>query len=561
MNLNPTLYHDERKLNTLAALFLFVLTATLLFLSLTPNSMWGDDFAAYISEGIAIAEGRFDEQVRLNYIMHTASLPEEATDGRLVYVWGYPLLHALTYLLVGFDTVGFSSLIYYKISGVLAAALLAVVMFFFLRRRFGRGISFTLSLIFCVCYELRECINFVLSEPLFLFCAMLSLLLVELFLEAGASRRRTAYGVLLGAVLWYTYEVRLNGVSILFACAAACVILIISRREYKRPRALLIYLLPFAVFLVLKLASESVLSAATGNTSDVGGISVQRIMQNAVYYAYVAREWMRVIWIEVFVKLVRVILFSYTSVEGGIYGDIWGASLNIAQWCARLTYIVCLVGIVFDGFRRENLHLFLFAVVYFLVLILLPYEQGMRYLIPVMLILPMYFAYGFRRILSLLPRKWRDARAYVIVGGVAAVLACTLVSVTVAREGISARNSYDSASPQSMSAAGDECIYTPASVEVFRYISANTPEDSVIAFIKPRALYLNTRRVAFRPDVNGHEIADADYYLVGNAFAPNPAPPDNFEPCFENSGFVLYKKRLHVNSWGRGKIERNKTQR
>lgn len=542
MNLNPTLHHDERKLDILAALFLLVLTAALLFLSLTPNGSWGDDFAAYISEGIAIAEGRFDEQARLNYIMHPTSMPLEAGEGRLVYVWGYPLLHALTYLLVGFDTVNFSSLIYYKLSGVAALALLAVVMFCFLRRRFSRGLSFSLSLIFCVSYELREYINYVLSEPLFLFCAMLSLLLAEFFLNAEAPRRRIAYGVLLGAALWYMHEVRLNGVSILFACAAACVIFIISRREYKCPRALIIYLLPFAVFLALKLVSESILSAATGNTSDVGGISVQLVLSNAAHYAYAAREWMRGLWNDIFIRLMHLVLSSFTSTGADTYGVIWDACSRVSLWCARLSFLVCLVGIVFDGFRRENLHLFLFAVVYFLVLILLPYEHGMRYLCPVTLIFPMYFAYGLRRILSLLPKKWRDVRAYAIVGIAAAMLVCALFSVTVAREGISARNSYDSASPQSMSATGDECIYTPASVEVFRYISANTPEDAVIAFIKPRALYLNTRRVSFRPDVNGHEIADADYYLVGNAFAPNLAPPDNFEPCFENSGFVLYKK-------------------
>ena len=93
-----------------------VIVISILFInvfSLDNNCYWGDDFAAYISEGISIVDGYFDEQVKLNVLMHPSPLPDEALSGSLVYVWGYPLLLALVYSFAGFDRVGFTSIIYY----------------------------------------------------------------------------------------------------------------------------------------------------------------------------------------------------------------------------------------------------------------------------------------------------------------------------------------------------------------------------------------------------------------------------------------------------------------
>lgn len=53
----------------------------------------GDDFAAYITESIAIANDTLDEQIRLNPLMHPSPLTflDEAAD-TLVYVWSFPLM-------------------------------------------------------------------------------------------------------------------------------------------------------------------------------------------------------------------------------------------------------------------------------------------------------------------------------------------------------------------------------------------------------------------------------------------------------------------------------------
>ena len=96
---------------------------------------WGDDFAAYINEGIAIAEGDFHELTIKNYTMHPSTYSAEASDDGLVYVWGYPLFLAGIYKMVGFDRVDYSTVIYYKIPSLLALSLLGGVQVLFYRRK------------------------------------------------------------------------------------------------------------------------------------------------------------------------------------------------------------------------------------------------------------------------------------------------------------------------------------------------------------------------------------------------------------------------------------------
>ena len=139
------------RVDAVPALFLAVAVFLLVFFSLSQGCVLGDDHSAYILQGMAIAEGRFDEQTELNYYMHPSYMPDEAQDGKLVYVWGYSLILALVYKLVGYDRVAFTSLIWYKLPSVLAMAGTALVLYLFLRRRFGRRLSFFISWMFSLC--------------------------------------------------------------------------------------------------------------------------------------------------------------------------------------------------------------------------------------------------------------------------------------------------------------------------------------------------------------------------------------------------------------------------
>ena len=140
---------------------------------------WGDDHAAYISEGIAIADSRLNEQTEINYFYHPTPLTKEANDGKLVYAWGYPLFQACIYKLVGFDRINYSSVIWYKAPLVLSLAMLGGVLFLFFRRRFNLLISASLALLFCLSGDLFDSVNKLYSDLPFVCFAFLTFLLME----------------------------------------------------------------------------------------------------------------------------------------------------------------------------------------------------------------------------------------------------------------------------------------------------------------------------------------------------------------------------------------------
>ena len=69
----------------------------------------------------------------------------------------------------------------------------------------------------------------------------------------------------------------------------------------------------------------------------------------------------------------------------------------------------------------------------------------------------------------------------------------------------------------------------------------------MIAYYKPRALYLNTNRVSFQPTVNGHDVYDAQYLLMTNEpgdisqMEIDAALAERLEAVYENGTYTLYR--------------------
>ena len=97
--------------------------------------------------------------------------------------------------------------------------------------------------------------------------------------------------------------------------------------------------------------------------------------------------------------------------------------------------------------------------------------------------------------------------------------------------------------------AGSEGMYSSEAIEIYDYIKANTPQDAVFAFHKPRALYLNTGRLAFSYLVNDRDVMDADYCILPEFFYQtyvNEETPEwfsNFEIVLQNSELTLMIKK------------------
>jgi hypothetical protein len=213
--------------------------------------------------------------------------------------------------------------------------------------------------------------------------------------------------------------------------------------------------------------------------------------------------------------IMAVNIVYYSEMIGSYLGSLFGFKVMVL---GIIMVLFIILGILFKGIK-ENLHLTLLLLGTLIVDVMLPYEQGIRYIYNILPLLLLFGSYGLAEIwksvcnsVKKLPRK--ELR---IVGLV--LLALMLVLP----------------------------VFDPQAIDMYNYIQANVPEDCTIAFGKPRALYLNTDRMAFRTGFNGHRIYEADYYLeylISDSefdYEAGEASITPMEPIYENESFRLYR--------------------
>ena len=504
-----------KKRDWLAALFVTVFILVIGATTLTKGvPEWGDDFAAYISEGIAIADGSFHEQTVKNYTMHPSPLTLEASEEGLVYVWGYPLMLSTVYKVVGFDRTAFSTVIWYKVPLLLSLSLLGGISVLFFRRRFSLRAAILLAVLLCLSGDFFTALNNLYSDLTFLFFSMLTLLLAECFAERTDSKNEIWFGIGYGMSLWLTHEIRLNGMTVCAVALLGHALLLIKNRKQIQKNRLWRELIPYIFFAAMSLITERLwLAPATSNMSDVGRASASQLLANSTYY--------------------RNMLFDYLDALPGMHLFCLGYVLAAA----------ILVGIIFYGIK-ENLHLTLLLVGTLVVDTMLPYQQGLRYIYNILPLLLMFAAYGSCFVLEKIKKAAnltdeKTKRTLNLIGTILCIYILIIPTVNHVRTGISNLSRWGWKEEQD--------VYNDQAVDMYNYIQLNVPEDSIIAFGKPRALYLNTERVAIRTGQNGHRIKDADYYLeylVDHGefnVEKSEAAATNKEQIYENKLFRLYK--------------------
>lgn len=507
--------HGFEKKDWLAALFVTIFILVIGAITLTKGvPEWGDDFAAYISEGIAIADGDFHELTVKNYTMHPSPLTLEASEDGLVYVWGYPLMLSAVYKVVGFDRTTFSTVIWYKLPLLLSLSLLGGTLVLFFRRRFSLRIAVLLAILLCMSGDLFTALNNLYSDLTFLFFSILTLLLGECFAERTGSKNEIWFSIGYGMSLWLTHEIRLNGMTVCAVAMLGHALFLIKNRKQIQKNRLWRDLIPYIVFAGMTFITEHFwLAPATSNMSDVGRASSSQLLANIFYY--------------------RNMLFDYLDALPGMH-----------LFC--LGYILAgaiLIGIIFYGIK-ENLYLTLFLVGTLVVDVILPYQQGLRYIYNILPLMLMYAAYGIRFVWEKIKKAAnltdeKTKHTLNLVGAILCIYILIIPTFNHVRTGIHNLSHWGWKEEQD--------VYHDQAVDMYNYIQSNVPEDSVIAFGKPRALYLNTERMAIRTGQNGHRIKDADYYLeylVSHGefdVEKSEAAATHKKKIYENNLFRLYK--------------------
>lgn len=498
---------------------------------------WGDDHAAYLNQTIAMAEGRFEEQTILNYQMHPSNMVEEADSGKLVYVWAYSLILLPVYLLAGFDRTGYTSVIFYKLPSVLALAGITAILYLLLRRRLNRKLSVLLALLFGCCGEFFSFLDTLYSDLVFLFFALLCLYLAEGFWSCPKGKKRLMGGLSLGAALWFCIELRFNGAAILFASLVGHILSLWPDRKKMRRADIFTELSPYLSFGLLFILSLLLLPAATGNSSDLEGAGAALFFSNLRYYLGLIRHWLGLLINSLFIN-------PFYSVFRRIADISYESLAPLRDLLSLLALALAGLGIMWAGLKKDQ-HLSLLVLVYIIVVSMLPYTQGLRYVYPLLPLILLFIGCALQKLWGLIPEKFSKARPIKALCPFIWAVLCFFVLLPRVTDVIDG-GEHEPVEISSVAEVYMQNSYSPAAIEVYNFIQQETAQDSTIAFFAPRGLYLNTGRLGVKPGVNGHSMDEADYflrYLSVGEFEIIPVPKEGFEAVFENEEFILYKRK------------------
>ncbi len=472
-----------KKKDWITAILLALMVAVLACMPLTSGHHFGDDFAGYLNTAFAISNGTLDEQIKLNLLMHPSPvsfLNDQAES--LSYVWGYPLMLSAIYEIFGYDMVTYSTVVYYKLPVVVCYALLSAVLFLFYRRHFSYAASLFLTTIFIFNSRLWNTIADISPDLPFLLFFMACFWLIECMLAQPKQLRKGMIAAILGVCLWCAYVLRLNG-SVAVGGVLAVHVLSLFFHPAQRQGKKWIHLLPYLIFGVLLAVSYAILPSPTSNTSDVGNITAEQIRLNIDIYTNELTRWANSLFC--------------VSESSPLYGNT----------LPFLLFVLTVLGI-YKGGRKERFPLAAILIGTLVTIMLLTYTQGLRYTYSCLPFVLLFAGYGLQAVSNWLKPHCDEALQRFSRYGVrilALLVAGSLVFVTAhaSWKGFQRRGAQ----------TPDDDAYSVYSIDLYRYIQEELPADATIAFFKPRALYLNTGRVSFKPSIASDGVFWSNVYL------------------------------------------------
>lgn len=480
---------------------LLLLCAAALFVSLDKQHHWGDDFSVYVQNPIALAQNRFHEQAA----ECGATLWHDAP---FYYVWGYSLLLTPVYLAAGFDRLTFDTLLAYKLPGALCLMALAALVFVYGRRRFSRQAAFALALPFALGTDALDLANQIMTDMPYAALCMGCFVAADGFFRPAPPRLHA--GAALGALMYLAYTVRYAGMALAAALALAQawqgLAALRGRRAFSL-RAMLPHLMPHLVFFGLY-AGVGLLMPYAASESGSLTLDPSALFTSAYYYFVLLRGF--------FATLLPLPRFAFT---------ILFPPLLLAGYIAAL--------------RKER-----FAAVFFALsmagVVMLPYQQGIRYIFNLLPLVLLFLLYGLRQAYGFAARKLRlPLRGALRAAGIAVCLVTMLAHLyPVARENMASGRRPHAAGPYSQSA-----------VAVYRHMAQTLPRDARVAFRKARALSLNTGGVCYQSwgDFGKRPLAERldslDYLLFTDEIAPSPEEKRLLaEPDLKNRLTLVYSE-------------------
>ena len=460
------------------------------FLSFNRVQDWGDDFAAYVIQAKTVHDGNYGE------LEHNI----KRNDFILNYPWGFPVL--ISPVITFFK----SNIIVIKIYIYLFFVLSLLVLFYLFREEKETALLTILMLSSCPFFW--DFKNYILADIPNLFFVLLTLLVANRFLIKGHAIINDYFTCfLIGALVFISYMIRNQ--SLVLLPAIMLVQFLKFRRDFFKARTfLLVVILPSVFLLLLFVYNQLIPIKSVSYLDQYANLELgQTVWNNLFYYLKV---WQELFAITDVVRNINSILTSFFLVFAFI-GAITTAKKNI-------------LFIIFFGGSM-------------LLVLISPFYQGVRYLIPLVPFLFYFFITGFRYVIFHIHIKNKFKQlAYYSVIGIIIFLSITTISVYT----------YEALK----SGPEGEGPYKKTSVAMLNYIKNNTAKNEIIGFCKPRAMLLYTGRNAVIPVSYEECVRKKIDYLVyyKNAIAEQ-LPLDSigghlntFSEVFRNDDFIVFKK-------------------
>lgn len=456
--------------------------------SLTRGHEWGDDWASYVMQAQSILDRNTAEFIERN----SFTIFESSFQiGPVAYPWGYPLILTPALSLKGVHALTL------KIPGLFFFAGCLICLYLWTKNRLTSTESLLLVSLFAFNPILIKYLDHILSDIPLLFFIMLGLYLM-LNLKENEPRWKQS---ILGTVLFLAFFVRTTGI-LLFASYLAYQFFGFLRDPKNRQATLTNTAVTTLTLASLWLVTSLLFPNGQGSyLEQLKGLTSTVFRDNITNYFYLFGSF-----------------FGTGPLWTGIY-YILVVFFLIGAWTRRGT----------DALPGIFLGLYLAA------MLLWPEWQGIRFIFPLLPIFVYFVFQGIRFVIQKLPENLKRPSHGLVYGFWLVIIVIFLyTSSTGAYSNLKDNRSINGP-------------FDPFSSDVYNYIRAETPPESVIVFWKPRAMRLFTNRDTFM-STECERLPLGDYVVLSKKAENSQIPPEEIGACnlplvkrLENNRFVVYE--------------------
>ena len=434
---------------------------------------------------------------------------------------------AVIYSIFGYNTVDYSTLIYYKIPSAICFALIVFFLYLFFTKRFSLRWSAFLTILFGFNPNLIAFSNEIWTDiPHLLFCVV-SIVCIYEFLNSSSTKRQIIFAVLAGISISIANAIRAAGIALLIALFIVQMIyLLVYVWQKKKSSSCLIQLpqksklyiqfLPYAAYAALTLCTMLIVPYYSTGASVSRYASASVLIRNFGYYFNLLFSEFLAPFSPFHILSFAVVWVAVPLFIIGIYRSIGRDVVSVVYFCFMFISM-----------------LFVWAL------------NGIRYTFPLLPFFVLFIAIGAKTAVSAV------SEAYHLQKRLKRIVAIGALALSVFLLAGSAYNAYSNLSNDRV---WDRFAFSTDAIATYQYIQNETGEEAEIVFYKAPVVELNTGRTSTREIT--HDRGIEQYLMItGDPSNEDQYIPDEYateqtlesalnldlQIVYENDRFTLYR--------------------